>query len=211
MSDTKQRLLDGAMETLRRQGIAGVSARNIATTAGVNQALIFYHYGSVDDLLVAACTAATGDRVAAYRQRFAAVGSLRELLDVGRALHQEERELGNVAVLAQMLAGAQHDEKLAAATAAALGMWTAEVESVLRRVLAGSPFADLADLPGLARAISVSFVGLELYEGVDPDGAHRAMSALDQLGALLEVVEELGPVARRALRSKISKAAVRRA
>ena len=150
MSDTKQRLLDGAMDTLRKQGIAGVSARNIAGQAGVNQALIFYHFGSVDDLLVAACTAATGERVAAYRERFATVGSLRELLEVGRALHEEERDLGNVAVLAQMLAGAQHDEKLARVTAETLGMWTAEIESVLRRVLAGSPFAEMADVPGLA-------------------------------------------------------------
>lgn len=210
MSDTKQRLLDGAMETLRRQGIAGVSARTIAATAGVNQALIFYHYGSVDDLLVKACMAATADRVDAYRQRFAAVGSLRELLDVGRALHEEERELGNVAVLAQMLAGAQHDERLARVTADALAQWTGEIEAVLRRVLAGSPFAEMADVPGLARAVSVSFVGLELYEGVDRDGARRAMDALEQLGLLLEVVEELGPVARRALRSKINKAAARR-
>ncbi|GIF95426.1 TetR/AcrR family transcriptional regulator [Catellatospora citrea] len=211
MSDTKQRLLDGAMETLRKQGIAGVSARNIAGQAGVNQALVFYHFGSVDDLLVAACTAATGERVAAYRERFATVGSLRELLEVGRALHEEERDLGNVAVLAQMLAGAQHDEKLARVTAETLGMWTAEIESVLRRVLAGSPFAEMADVPGLAAAISASFVGLELYEGVDRPGAERAMAALEQLGALLEVVEELGPVARRALRSKINKAAARRA
>ncbi len=211
MSDTKQRLLEGAMDTLRRQGIAGVSARNIAAAAGVNQALIFYHFGSVDELLVRACTAATADRVDAYRQRFAAAGSLRELLDVGRALHEEERDLGNVAVLAQMLAGAQHDEKLARVTADALSQWTAEIESVLRRVLAGSPFAEMADVPGLARAVSVSFIGLELYEGVDRDGARRAMDALEQLGVLLEVVEELGPVARRALRSKISKAAARRA
>ncbi|GAA2390781.1 TetR family transcriptional regulator [Catellatospora methionotrophica] len=211
MSDTKQRLLDGAMETLRKQGIAGVSARNIAGAAGVNQALVFYHFGSVDDLLVAACTAATAERVAAYRDRFATVGSLRELLDVGRALHEEERELGNVAVLAQMLAGAQHDEKLARVTAEALGMWTTEIESVLTRVLAGSPFAEMADVPGLAGAISASFVGLELYEGVDHPAAQRAMAALEQLGALLEVVEELGPVARRALRSKVSKAAARRA
>ncbi|BCJ77973.1 TetR family transcriptional regulator [Catellatospora sp. IY07-71] len=210
MSDTKQRLLDGAMDTLRRQGIAGVSARNIAAAAGVNQALIFYHYGSVDDLLVRACMAATADRVDAYRQRFAAVGSLRELLDVGRALHEEERELGNVAVLAQMLAGAQHDEKLARVTADALAQWTGEIETVLRRVLAGSPFAEMADVPGLARAVSVSFVGLELYEGVDRDGARRAMDALEQLGLLLEIVEELGPVARRALKSKLNKAAARR-
>jgi AcrR family transcriptional regulator len=211
MSDTKQRLLDGAMNTIRSHGIAGVSARTIAAAAGVNQALVFYHFGSVDELLIAACNAATAERVSAYMQHFEAVGSLRELLDVGRSLHAEEHELGNVAVLAQMLAGAQHDEKLAQTTARALALWTAEIESVLRRVMAGSPFADLTDVPGLARAISAAFIGLELYEGVDPVGAQRALDALEQLAVLLEAADELGPIMRKAVRAKIKRTVSRRA
>ena len=47
--DTRTRLLDGALETLRTRGIAGVSARTIAAAAGVNQALVFYHFGGVDE------------------------------------------------------------------------------------------------------------------------------------------------------------------
>ncbi|GHJ45104.1 TetR family transcriptional regulator [Catellatospora sp. TT07R-123] len=210
MSDTKQRLLDGAMATLRDHGIAGASARTIATAAGVNQALIFYHYGSVEDLLVTACQTATAARVEAYRQRLESVTSLRGLLDVGRALHEEERELGNVAVLAQMLAGAQHGGKLTETTAQALALWTVEIEHVLRRVLTGSPISEIADVPGLATAVSAAFIGLELYEGVDRDGAQRAMAALEQLAVLVEMVEDLGPVARRALRARIAKKTSRR-
>ncbi|MDI6100275.1 TetR family transcriptional regulator [Actinoplanes sp. NEAU-A12] len=203
MSDTKQRLLDGALAALREHGVTGVSARTIAAAAGVNQALVFYHYGSVDELLGAACMATTRRRVAAYADRFAAVGSLRELLQVGRELHASEREQGNVSVLAQLLAAAQSGDRLAAPTAAALELWTEEIEAVLRRLMESSPVAEVADLPGLARAVSAAFVGLELYEGVDPVGAERAMAALDQLAVLVEVVDELGPLARRALRSKI--------
>ncbi|EWM11480.1 LOW QUALITY PROTEIN: TetR-family transcriptional regulator, partial [Kutzneria sp. 744] len=59
MAETRQRLIDGAIETIRQHGIAGTSARTIAATAGVNQALVFYHFGSVNDLLKAACLAAT--------------------------------------------------------------------------------------------------------------------------------------------------------
>jgi AcrR family transcriptional regulator len=210
MSSTKQRLLDGALAAIREHGIAGVSARTIAAAAGVNQALIFYHFGSVDELLAAACRDATADRVAQYVDRFATVTSLRELLDVGRTLHAEERRLGNVSVLAQLLAGAQHDVRLAAPTAAALQLWIDEIESVLHRLLAGSPFAEIADIPGLARALSAAFVGLELYSGVDEAGAQRAFGALEQLAVLVEVVDELGPVSRRALRSKITRAATRR-
>jgi AcrR family transcriptional regulator len=203
---TKERLLDGAMRAIREHGIAGVSARTVAAAAGVNQALVFYHFGTVDELLVAACRAATEERVARYRERFAAVGSLRELLDLGRELHAEESKQGNVTVLAQLLAGAQTDERLAAPVRSALHLWSDEIEKVLHRLLDGSPLADVADPAGLAHAVSAAFVGLELYEGVDPTGTGAALDALQRLAVLLDVVEELGPVARRALRSRTRKA-----
>lgn len=176
----------------------------------MNQALIFYHYGSVDDLLTAACTISTAERVQQYADQFATVASLRELLAVGRTLHAEERRLGNLSVLAQLLAAAQNDPKFAAATGAALDLWIVQIESVLHRLLTGTPFAEVADIPGLARAISAAFIGLELYEGVAPTDALRAIAALDQLAVLVEVIDELGPIARRALQAKIGKATTRR-
>ncbi|MDG4767945.1 TetR/AcrR family transcriptional regulator [Solwaraspora sp. WMMD406] len=195
--------MDGAVLAIRRHGIAGVSARTVAACAGVNQALVFYHFGTLDDLLAAACHAATARRVAAYHTRFAAVGSLRELLDLGRELHERERAEGNLGVLAQLLAGAQSDDRLAPATAAALRLWVDEIEQVLRRLLAGSPLAELADPVGLARTVAAGFIGLELYDGVDPSGAQDALAALDQLAVLVDVVDDLGPIARRALRSRL--------
>lgn len=204
--DTKQRLLDGTLETVRSAGIAGVSARSIAAAAGVNQALIFYHFGSVEELLEAACRQATQARVALYRDRFAAVGSLGQLLAVGRELHEAERAAGNVAVLAQLLAGAPGQPRLAAAVADGLESWVAEIEAVLARVLGGSPLAEVADVPGLARAVAASFVGIELYEGVDPRAAAAALDALDRISVLVDVFDDLGPVARRALAARTRRA-----
>lgn len=89
--------------------------------------------------------------------------------------------------------------RLVPATAAGLDLWIAEIEQVLVRVLAGSPLAEFTDPAGLARAVGASFVGLELYEGVDPAGAEAAFGALEQLGALMAAVEELNPVARKAV------------
>jgi len=207
MTDTKQRLIDGTLTVLRDHGITGISARTIAAAAGANQALVFYHYGSVDELLAAACREATASRVAAYAQRFDAVTSLRELLAVGRELHAEELRQGNVSVLAQLLAAGQRSERIAETTAAALRMWVVEIEKVLRRLLIGSPVAEIADVPGLARAVSAAFIGLELYEGIDEAGAGRALEAIDQLAVLIEVMDELGPIARRALRSRLKRVA----
>jgi AcrR family transcriptional regulator len=209
MADTKQRLLDGAMAALREHGIAGISARTIAAAAGVNQALVFYHYGSVDELLAAACLDATQTRIAAYRDELEAAASIRELLAVGRTVLARERELGNVSVLAQLLAGAQSQEKLREPVLRAVRLWTDEIERILTRHLADSPFAEIADIPGLAEATTSAFIGLELYGGLDQRSG-RALDALDQLAVLIEVTDELGPIARRALRSRVSRAARRR-
>ncbi|MER8045776.1 TetR/AcrR family transcriptional regulator [Streptomyces sp. NPDC094032] len=198
--DTRERLLDGALRTLVEQGIAKTSARSVAAAAGVNQALIFYHFGSVDELLAAACRRGAEQRVARHRERLRAVCSLSELLAFGREMHAEERAAGHVAVLGQLLAGAQTHARLAPATAAGLDLWIEEIEGVLRRVLAGGPVDGLVDPAGLARAVAASFVGMELYEGVDPDGAGAALDALDQLGGLMAALDELGPVAQKAVR-----------
>src|SRR6266496_4787354 len=112
MADTRERLIEGALDAMRTHGIAGVSARSIAAAAGVNQALVFYHFGSVDELLAAAVRHGAQQRVATYRERLGAVTSLRDLLDLGRSLHADERAAGNLAVLAQMLAGAERDARL---------------------------------------------------------------------------------------------------
>lgn len=201
--DTRTKLLEGALRTLTEQGIARTSARTIATAAGVNQALVFYHFGSVDELLGAACHHGAEQRVSRYRDRLAEVTSLAELLEFGREMHAEERAAGQVAVLGQMLAGAQTQPRLAEAARRGLHLWIDEIEQVLARVLTGSPIADLTDTAGLARAVAASFVGLELYEAVDQEGAGHALDALEQLALLASVLDELGPLAQRAVRRRL--------
>ncbi|MFJ8618652.1 TetR/AcrR family transcriptional regulator [Streptomyces clavifer] len=196
---TRLKLLDGALRTLVEQGIAKTSARSIATTAGVNQALIFYHFGSVDELLAAACVHGAEQRVSRYRERLATLDSLTELLAFARAMHAEERAAGQVAVLGQLLAAGQTTPALAAATSAGLALWIDELEAVLTRLLVATPLAAFADPAGLARAAAASFVGIELYEGVDPEGAGRALDSLEQLAVLAQSLQELGSLSQRAI------------
>lgn len=206
MTDTKTLLLDGAVATLRAKGIAGISARNIAAAAGVNQALVFYHFHSVDELLAAACLHGAQSRVTVYAEQFAHVTTLSELLQVGLDMHEQQKTDGSVLVLAQALAGGQAEPKLAAATTAALELWNVEIEAVLQRVLPNSPLASVLDIPGLARAISSAFIGFELYEGVDQAGSEQALHAIAQLGALVDIIDDLGPAARRLVQAKLRRA-----
>ncbi|MEU6280378.1 TetR/AcrR family transcriptional regulator [Streptomyces sp. NPDC047028] len=204
--ETKTKLLEGALRVLTEQGIAKTSGRTVAAAAGVNQALVFYHFGSVDELLAAACRYGAEQAVSRYRDRLATVASLTELLAVGREIHEQERAGGHVALLGQLLAGAQTHAALGPAAAAGLDLWITEIEDVLRRVLTTTPLDGFADPAGLARAVAASFVGIELYEGVDEPGAHAALDALEQLGALVAALDELGPVATRAVRLHLRRA-----
>lgn len=203
MTDTKTKLLDAALQTLAEHGIAGTSARTIAAAAGVNQALVFYHFGSVDELLAAACRNGAEQRLALYRERFTQVSDLSGLLALARDLHAAEKAAGHLNVLGQMLAGAQTQPRLAPATAAGLSLWSDELDHVLTRILADSPISEFIDTGGLAKAVAAGFVGLELYEGVDPEGTVDALDALDRLAALAGVLDELGPILNRAVRSHL--------
>lgn len=199
---TKAKLRRAAREVVCERGLVGASARTIAGQAQVNQALIFYHFGSLSELLEAASAEAIQVSVEYYRAAFAQVATFDELVTVARELQERERAIGNVAFMAQMLSGATQDPVLARATRYAMDAWTAEVRTVLERVLANSPAGDLIDTAGLADLVCAGFIGIELYGSADQHGAERAVDTLEEIGRLVDVLAELGPVARRALRAK---------
>jgi AcrR family transcriptional regulator len=202
---TKDRLRGAALATVRELGIAGTSARTVAARADCNQAAIYYHFGSLHELLTEASLRATELRVATYRERLAGVSSVPELITLASELHAEEHRLGNVTVLAQMLAGGQADDDLRAPTAAALQLWVDEVEATLHRLLDGTPLDGLLDVPALARAVSAAFVGMELVDGVAGEDGLPTLDGVTQLAGLVQVVLDLGPVASAALRRRLGR------
>ena len=208
---TRDKLLDAAARALAEDGVAGVSARTVASRADVNQALVFYHFGSVSGLLDAAVRRSVDVAVASYADRFAEVSSLAELLSVGRDLHEVEKRAGNVQQMAQVMAGATRDAELAGAGRYAMQRWSAEIEQVLTRVLRPTPLHGFVDPHGLARMVAAGFIGLELYDEVDEDAAGAAFDALDAIGALVSALDGLPAVAVRAVRARARRAVARAA
>src|SRR3954464_1578570 len=90
--DTRERLMAAAVETLREEGITGATARAIAARADANQALIFYHFGSVANLLLQAFLRTSDDQIARYRAAARDVDSLQDLVAIARRLHDEDLE-----------------------------------------------------------------------------------------------------------------------
>jgi hypothetical protein len=102
-----------------------------------------------------------------------------------------------------VLAGAQGDARLARAAAGALNLWIEALTPVISRLLNDSTLQALIDVPALTHAIAAGFVGLELYEAADPAGAGTTLDTVEKIAVLVEVVEDLDPMARRMLRRKL--------
>ncbi len=206
MPDAKTALKAAALATLTRRGIAGTSARTIAETAGISQGLIFYHYGSVNGLLEAASREAAEARAASYRRRLAEVTTLGELAALARQLHDEERQLGNVAVMAQLLAGAHTHPELAPVARANYDLLAGEVRHTLHRLLGDTALADALPAHHLAHAVSAAFIGIELLPDLDdqPDATGELFDTLAELARLVDSVLDLGPTATTALRRRLA-------
>jgi AcrR family transcriptional regulator len=202
MTDTKSKLKRAAIDTVVLRGIAGTSARTIAETAQLSQGLIFYHFGSVNALLEAATREVTAARAAVYRDRLAQVSSMIELARLARELHDEERRLGNVTMMAQLLAGAHTHSDLAPVARANFDLLVAEVRLALERLLAGSALADVLPADHVAHLVSAAFVGIELLP--DTRDARAAAPGLydtvDDLAHLVDTLLSLGPTTTAALR-----------
>jgi AcrR family transcriptional regulator len=184
---TRARILDAALQALRDEGIAGISARSIARHGGFNQALIFYHFGSVEGLLVAVARSESERRSALYAPALAEVSSLPELVAVARRLHDEEFQAGTVAALTQMLAGAVGSEDLSRGIAESLRPWTDLVGETIDRLLGDTPFGDLLPHDDLTSGVAALFLGIELLTGLDPDLAGGSLfTTMETVATLID-------------------------
>lgn len=207
--DTRRRLLDATLQAMREHGLGNVSARLVADVAGVNQALIFYHYGSMQQLLAEAMRTATSERVAQWSGELEQVTDLTVLVDLARRLHAREAEEGNVAVLAQALAASHSDAALAAVVGEALDLWLEPIEATAQRVLAGTALEGFVSPADVARTVAAAFVGVELFEGVVQVKDHDPWEVLERMAALATLVMESGPITKAALRRRLRTSARR--
>src|SRR5260370_10434134 len=94
-ADTRAALVGAAGAARREVGFSRAGAGEIARRAGCNQALVFYHFGSVTDLLLAALDDVSARRLTAYRGLADGAGSLTELVESARAIFREDLAAGH--------------------------------------------------------------------------------------------------------------------
>ncbi|QIM21163.1 TetR family transcriptional regulator [Phycicoccus sp. HDW14] len=188
-AETRAALVQGAVQALGEVGFAGASARAIAARAGCTQALVFYHYGSVTDLLLAALDDVSARRLEAYSEALEQAQGLGDLIASARRIFSEDLDAGYVAVLVEMVTGAQSTPGLGEQVAARLAPWRELAEAAVRTAVAGSPVALLVPTREVSHAVVAGLLGLELLAGLDGD-REAALALFDraaQVAALLDV------------------------
>ncbi len=186
---TRERIIDAALETVRTEGLIGTSARAIARTGGFNQALVFYHFGSVDDLLLSALERANDRRIERFRPKLAEVADLRALVAVAVELQASTNDPDEVA-LSGIVAGWCGKAELMPRIREILQPWDDMVAEALDRSIAHTAIGSLIPTGDLAHAISALFLGMQLMRRFQGDD-ERARSLLVALSTLAELAEPM--------------------
>lgn len=188
--DVRGALVNAAVDALRESGFAGASAREIASRAGYSQGLVFYHFGSVNDLLLAALDEVSARRMAAYRELLMGAPSMTALAASARDILSNDLHAGYVRVLVEMITAAHSVPGLGEQVADRLRPWRELTEQAVRHALGRSPAARVMPPELTARALVAGFLGLEMLASLDGNEA-AALDIVDRAGALARLLDVL--------------------
>lgn len=192
---TKARILEAAFRRLAREGYAALSVREIARDAGVNHALINYHFRSKDQLVIAVLDAANRELLARQQRMYAAPGEFAQKWAQARAFYRGDLASGFVRMQAELWAASLSNPGLREKFLPRLRAWRTVVLTAVRDALAALE-AQGTRLPApfsaevIATWISEFWLGMEFVDligGRSEQKEHRA--ALDAMQQLLEALE----------------------
>ncbi|MDK1476128.1 TetR/AcrR family transcriptional regulator [Streptomyces sp. 549] len=167
--DTKDRLIDAAITVITTQGYGATSARSIAKEAQVNSALVFYHFGGVDPLLLAALDRSSAERMARHRETVAKARTLEDLVEAATTIYRDDVEGGHITLFTELVAAALAKPELRSEVSRRGEPWLEFVESTIERVIGGSPLAALIPPRDAANAALTFYLGVNLFTVLDTD------------------------------------------
>ncbi len=187
---TRSALVEATVAVLREEGFASATARSIAARAGCNQGLVFYHFGSVTNLLLAALDEVSEQRRRRFEDALVGLSRPSELVELAARIFQEDLDTGDAALLVEMIAGTTSTPGLGTEVKARVTPWTQFATGALETVIGESPFAGVVAPSEIAHAVVALYLGLELLSHLDGDRT-PALALFDrarQLAALADVV-----------------------
>jgi AcrR family transcriptional regulator len=112
LGETKSKILDAAFRRLAQEGYAALSMREIARDAGVNHALINYHFRTKDQLVIAVLDEANRQLLDRQHRLYRAPGGFAEKWAQARAFYREDLASGFVRMQAELWAASLSNPKL---------------------------------------------------------------------------------------------------
>jgi AcrR family transcriptional regulator len=191
MTSTKERIVEAALETLKEDGFAGTSARAIAQKGGFNQALIFYHFGTVNDLLLAALDRTSEIRMAKYGDAVKDVDSVADAVRVATGLYREDLASGHITVLSELIAGSLDRPDLGPQIVERMEPWIELTEDAVRRALGDTGLLKAIPPRTIAYAIVAFYLGVDLLSHLEGNDA-RAEALFDSAEKLGGLFSALG-------------------
>jgi len=202
-SDTRRALVEAAVDVLRHDGFAAATARTIAARAGCNQGLVFYHYGSVVNLMLAALDEVSTQRRARYEEALVGVARPSQLVELAARIFREDLDTGDATLLVEMIAGATSTPGLGAQVKARLEPWTQFAVAALDQTLDGSPLAAVVAPAEIAHAVVALYLGLELLSHLDGDRT-PALALFDRARQLATLADLASGISAPAMTSNAS-------
>ena len=199
---TRALIVQAARRRLVDQGYANLNVRDIANDAGVNHALIGYHFHGKQQLVMAVLDSANTELLERQARMYQAKASARQKWKQACDFYREDLDSGFVRLLMELMGASFHDEALRREFVPRLLSWHRLVETAVAEFIEGSGL----DLPVSARAISAwigwFWTGMEasMALGIPEEQGHQK-EALDAVATLLRRVES-GTAATAAKRKK---------
>lgn len=181
--DTRTAIIDATVAALAQHGFSGTSARAVAERAEVAAGGVFYHFGSMDELMAEVFSTCLDRRIA--RLRAAVEVPKAELATAFTQAVREEFAHPESRALLELVVGAIDSPVLAARVRDGLGRSFGFTREVVETLLGDSPLAAVLPLDLVAQVAASAFFGLAVTElvgaEVDLDGMTVLVNTLLQL------------------------------
>lgn len=183
--ETKARILEAAFQRLAREGYSALSIREIARDAGVNHALVNYHFKSKEQLVIAVLDEANKRLLARQERLYAAPGNYAEKWAQARRFYENDLASGFVRVLMELHAASMSSPALRSAFAPRMNAWFDVVGKAVKDAFAHYQL-DLPVSPEVVTTWICNFwMGTELAMLAGTGKRESHLAALDAVEALL--------------------------
>ena len=187
---TRDLILQAARRRLIEEGYANLSVREIAADAGVNHALIGYHFQGKQQLVMAVLDEANARLLERQARMYDTAGTASEQWKQACAFYDEDLASGFVKLLMELMGASFHDAALRKEFTPRLLAWQKLIEEAVDRFVAETGL----ELPISTRAISAGitwfWMGMEasMALGVTEEQGHQR-EALAAMATLLQRAE----------------------